>query len=59
MTRKPRLTDLDLVLLSNAANRPDGMLLPPPESLRRHGKAALPHSLSSTVPACRCSVEAR
>ena len=38
MTRKPRLTDLDLVLLSNAANRPDGMLLPPPESLRGRGK---------------------
>jgi hypothetical protein len=26
------------VLLSNAANRPDGMLLPPPESLRGRGK---------------------
>jgi hypothetical protein len=38
MTRKPRLTDLDLVLLSNAANRPDGMLLPPPDSLRGRGK---------------------
>ena len=38
MIRKPRLTDLDLVLLSNAANRPDGMLLPPPESLRGRGK---------------------
>ena len=38
MTRKSRLTDLDLVLLSNATNRPDGMLLPPPESLRGRGK---------------------
>lgn len=38
MTRKPRLTDLDLVLLSNAAARPDGMLLPPPPSVGARGK---------------------
>ncbi len=38
MTRKPRLTDLQLVLLSSATQRPDGMLLPPPESIRARGK---------------------
>jgi hypothetical protein len=38
MTNKPRLTDLQLVLLSSAAARPDGMLLPPPESIRARGK---------------------
>lgn len=38
MTKKPKLTDLDLVLLSSAAARPDGMLLPPPESVRARGK---------------------
>ncbi len=38
MTKKPRLTDLQLVLLSSAAARPDGMLLPPPESIRARGK---------------------
>ncbi len=38
MTNKPRLTDLQLVLLSSAAQRPDGMLLPPPESVRARGK---------------------
>lgn len=38
MTKKPKLTDLDLVLLSNAAARPDGMLLPPPASVRARGK---------------------
>jgi hypothetical protein len=38
MTKKPRLTDLHLVLLSSAAQRPDGMLLPPPETTRAKGK---------------------
>ena len=38
MTNKPRLTDLQLVLLSSAIQRPDGMLLPPPESIRARGK---------------------
>ena len=38
MTKKLKLTDLDLVLLSNAAARPDGMLLPPPGSVRARGK---------------------
>jgi hypothetical protein len=38
MTRKPRLTDLQLVLLSSAAQRPDGMLLPPPDTIRAKGK---------------------
>ncbi len=38
MTRKLRLTDLDLVLLSHAAARPDGMLLPPPPSVGARGK---------------------
>jgi hypothetical protein len=38
MTKKPRLTDLQLVLLSSAAARADGMLLPPPESVRARGK---------------------
>jgi hypothetical protein len=38
MTNKPRLSDLQLVLLSSAAARPDGMLLPPPESIRARGK---------------------
>ena len=38
MTNKPRLTDLQLVLLSSAAARPDGMLLPPPESIRARDK---------------------
>ena len=38
MTKKPRLTDLQLVLLSNAAQRPGGMLLPPSESIRAKGK---------------------
>ena len=38
MTKKPRLTDLQLVLLSSAAQRPDGMLLPPPETIRAKGK---------------------
>ncbi len=38
MTKKPRLTDLQLVLLSGATQRPDGMLLPPPESIRAKGK---------------------
>ncbi len=38
MTKKPRLTDLQLVLLSSAAQRSDCMLLPPPESIRAKGK---------------------
>ena len=38
MTNTPCLTDLQLVLLSSAAARPDGMLLPPPESIRARGK---------------------
>ena len=38
MTKKPKLTDLQLVLLSSAAARPDGMPLPPPESIRARGK---------------------
>ncbi len=38
MTNTPRLTDLQLVLLSSAAARPDSMLLPPPESIRARGK---------------------
>jgi hypothetical protein len=38
MTKKPRLTDLQLVLLSSAAQRPDGMLLPTPETIRARGK---------------------
>ncbi len=38
MTQTPKLTDLQLVLLSSAAARPDGMLLPPPESVRARGK---------------------
>ncbi len=38
MTNTHRLTDLQLVLLSSAAARPDGMLLPPPESIRARGK---------------------
>ncbi len=38
MTKKPRLTDLQLVLLSRATQRPDGILLPPPESVRARGK---------------------
>lgn len=33
-----RLTDLQLVLLSAAAARPDSMLLPPPDSVRARGK---------------------
>ena len=45
MTTKPRLTDLQLVLLSAAAARPDGMVLPPPESVRARG-AALKRSLA-------------
>lgn len=39
MAKPPKLTDLDLVLLSNAAAQPDGMLLPPPGSVRARGKA--------------------
>ncbi|SFH64512.1 DUF3489 domain-containing protein [Albimonas pacifica] len=35
---KIKLTDLQLVLLSAAAARPDFMLLPPPESVRAKGK---------------------
>ena len=35
---KFKLTDLQLVLLSAAAARPDFMLLPPPESVRAKGK---------------------
>jgi hypothetical protein len=38
MTKKPRLTDLHLVLLSSAAQRPDDMLLPPPEFIRAKSK---------------------
>ncbi|SDX98854.1 Protein of unknown function [Albimonas donghaensis] len=38
MTQKIKLTDLQLVLLSAAAARPDFMLLPPPESVRAKGK---------------------
>lgn len=38
VTKKPRLTDLQLVLLSSAAQRPDGMLLPLPETIRAKGK---------------------
>jgi hypothetical protein len=38
MTKKPRLTELQLVLLSSAAQRSDGMLLPPPEAIRVKGK---------------------
>jgi hypothetical protein len=38
MTKKPKLTDLQLVLLSSATQRPDSMLLPPPESIRAKGK---------------------
>lgn len=38
MTRKIKLPDLQLVLLSAAAARPDFMLLPPPESVRAKGK---------------------
>lgn len=37
-TAKFKLTDLDLVLLSHAASRPDGMVLPPPTSVRARGK---------------------
>lgn len=36
--RRPRLTDLQLVLLSAAAARSDLMLLPPPDSVRAKGK---------------------
>jgi hypothetical protein len=38
MTNKPRLTDLQLVLLSSADPRLDGMLLPPSGSIRARGK---------------------
>ncbi len=38
MTKSPKLTDLDLVLLSAAAQRADGMVLPPPETVRARGK---------------------
>lgn len=38
MTKTPKLTDLDLVLLSGAAQRDDGMVLPPPETVRARGK---------------------
>ncbi len=33
------LSDAALVLLSHAANRDDGMVLPPPTSVRARGKA--------------------
>lgn len=39
MTKSFKLTDLDLVLLSGAAARADGMVLPPPETVRARGKA--------------------
>ncbi len=54
MTKKPKLTDLDLVLLSNAAARTDGMLLPPPASVRARGKALaklLRHGMVEECPA--------
>jgi predicted transcriptional regulator len=35
---KPKLSDLQLVLLSAAAARDDAMILPPPESVRAKGK---------------------
>ena len=38
MTKSPKLTDLDLVLLSGAAQRADGMVLPPPETVRARGR---------------------
>ena len=38
MTTRAKLTDLQLVLLSNAAAREDGMLLPPPKTVRARGK---------------------
>jgi hypothetical protein len=33
MARSTKLTDIQLILLSTAAQRPDGSLLPPPETL--------------------------
>lgn len=36
---KPRLSNAALVLLGHAASRPDGMVLPPPASLRARGGA--------------------
>ncbi|WP_340108235.1 DUF3489 domain-containing protein [Pikeienuella sp. HZG-20] len=38
MARQLKLTDLQLVLLSAAAARADGMVLPPPESVRARGR---------------------
>ncbi len=38
-SKTPRLSDAALVLLSHAANRDDGMVLPPPASVRARGKA--------------------
>ena len=51
MTKKPRLTDLQLVLLSSAAQRSDGMLLPPSESIRAKGKI-LERSLAKMLGLC-------
>ena len=38
-SKTARLSDAALVLLSHAANRDDGMVLPPPTSVRARGKA--------------------
>ncbi len=51
MTKKPRLTDLHLVLLSSATQRSDCMLLPPPESIRAKGKI-LERSLAKMLGLC-------